>query len=747
MVARSIFQEACKRKLSWDEDLPYDLRIQWCKWANSLSLLESCSVGRYLTGSVSGTDNQIHVFCDGSLKAYGAVAYLRSVNDGVISCNIIMSKVRQTPIGNSSLHTVPRIELNSAKVAVLLKIFIMREMFINCPVYFWSDSMTVLKYIKNETVRFHRFVENRVNFIRTNSSPFDWHFVPGKLNVADILSRGINVDAFCSSLVWRFGPQFLSEPKASWPIQSLEWSVDINDEEIKKTSKVAMATIKKDVPFNKLLDCSSWFKLLIRVSVFIAYCRFCKSGVLTPVFAVSSLRGAENVTWKYIQQSHFGDQISSLSSNCCLRRGDPLEKLSPMIDELGLVRVGGRLQRSCEPYSIRHPIILPGRSSVVKLLINHFHVSNGHMGKNHLLSSLTSKYWIINRGPVVNSILRGCVQCRRQNGKVSQIKMSSLPADRVTGHRPAFYASGVDFFGPFITTRGRGKSSEKRYGVVFTCLASRAVHFEVSYSLTTDSFINCLRRFISRRGQVKIVYSDNGTNLVGGSRELSRSVRELGVDAIERHLAPKEIEWHFNPPNASHFGGVWEREIRTCRKILDNIINNEKHFLTDELLSTFLCEAEQIMNARPLTAVSDDVSDLRALTPNHLLMVSPEPDASIGHFPPDGSYLRQSWRRVQHLAETFWLRWRREYLILLNERQKWKKDETPIKKDDLVLVKDILLPRNQWCLGRVIEEYPSEDGKVRSVKLRISRSSPKGSSPASTEIVRPVVKLIYLMSQ
>ena len=348
---------------------------------------------------------------------------------------------------------------------------------------------------------------------------------------------------------------------------------------------------------------------------------------------------------------------------------------------------------------------------------------------------------------MVSDILRSCIQCRKLQGKSSQAMMPSQPADRVTGHRPAFFATGVDFFGPFITTRGRSKCNEKRYGVVFSCLASRAVHFEMSYSLTTDSFINCLRRFVSRRGQTKEIYCDNGTNLVGGSREIRESLNNLSPERIEKHLARSEISWHFSPPLASNFNGAWEREIRTCRKILEAIVNAEKRLLTDEMLMTFLCEAEYIMNSRPLTPVSDDVSDLRALTPNHLLLVSPEPEFPVGDFPNDENYMRSRWRRVQHLTESFWLRWRKEYLILLNQRQKWRKDQTTLKKGDLVLVSNVLLPRSQWCMGRVVDENVSEvDGRVRSVKLKVSKTTPKGSVPAATEMVRPVSKLILLMS-
>ena len=87
---------------------------------------------------------------------------------------------------------------------------------------------------------------------------------------------------------------------------------------------------------------------------------------------------------------------------------------------------------------------------------------------------------------------------------------------------------------------------------------------------------------------------------------------------IESDLAQKKIVWKFNPPRAPHFGGIWERLVQSCKKVMIAILDNRS--LTDEVLSTTMCLVEQTLNARPLTAVSDDPEDLTALTPNHFLL-------------------------------------------------------------------------------------------------------------------------------
>ena len=97
---------------------------------------------------------------------------------------------------------------------------------------------------------------------------------------------------------------------------------------------------------------------------------------------------------------------------------------------------------------------------------------------------------------------------------------ADLPLDRVTPHEPAFTSVGVDYFGPFAVKRGRGR--EKRYGCMFTCLTTRAVHIETADTLDTDSFLNCLYRFMARRGEPRLLHSDNGSNFIGAERELQK---------------------------------------------------------------------------------------------------------------------------------------------------------------------------------------------------------------------------------
>ena len=244
--------------------------------------------------------------------------------------------------------------------------------------------------------------------------------------------------------------------------------------------------------------------------------------------------------------------------------------------------------------------------------------------------------------------------------------MANLKQDRVTPNKLTFSYVGVDCFGPFLVQRGR--SQAKRYGVIFTCLTLRAIHIEVVHSLDTDSFVNCTRCFIARRGQPEQIRSDNGGNLVRGEKELRNAIGGWNQEVIAEFLLQRNVKWILNPPAGSHHGGVWERCIRTIRKVMSALLKEQ--VLDGEGLATLMCELEAIVNGRPLTQVSDDPRDVEALTPNHLLLLRSGTTLPPGVFGKEDVYSRRRWLQVQYLSDVFWRGWLKEYLPTLQERQK-----------------------------------------------------------------------------
>ncbi|XP_071644514.1 uncharacterized protein [Temnothorax longispinosus] len=243
--------------------------------------------------------------------------------------------------------------------------------------------------------------------------------------------------------------------------------------------------------------------------------------------------------------------------------------------------------------------------------------------------------------------------------------MGQLPPARVTPVRP-FHNTGVDYCGPFfVRDRVRRNSKQyKAYVAIFVCMVTKAIHLELVEDMTTTAFIGALKRFISRRGKVVNMYSDNGLNFRGADNEM----QDLFQSPDLQHAATEErLNWHFIPPKAPHFGGLWEAAVRSKQRLTKTIGDAS---LTVVEMMTVLAQVEAILNSRPLTPLSDDPLDLSALTPAHFLIGDfstsyPEPDIL------DVPMNRLSrWQHVERLKQHFWSRWSKEYLAVCQGRTK-----------------------------------------------------------------------------
>ena len=443
------------------------------------------------------------------------------------------------------------------------------------------------------------------------------------------------------------------------------------------------------------------------------------------------LHESDVVLWKHAQKQHFNKELETLAVLQPILSSSRLYKLDPFLEN-GILRVGGRLKRSTLPYDAKHQIVLPCESPLSILILRDIHQRSGHQGKNVILAELRQHYWIPKVTSVIKSLTSKCVTCRKHRSNTEVQKVGELPRDRITADKSAFSSTGMDYFGPFEVKFGR--KTMKRYGVIFTCSTSGAIHLEVTASLTTDSCINAIRRFLARRGPVEVIRSDNGTNLVGAEAELRREIASWNQSLIGRMLQQDNVQWIFNPPAASHFGGFYERLIRSARKVLYGLLTDRAITLDDESLHTILCEVEQILNSRPLTTSSDDIYDLEALTPNHLLMAKSNSTPPPGIFTSSDNYVRRRWRQAQDLTNLFWTRWTQEYLPALQVRQKWIRPHRNVAAGDVCLVKDNT-PRCCWLLGRVTSVVKDTHGLVRSAAVKTKTSV----------LDRPISKLVMLL--
>ncbi|CAB0038273.1 unnamed protein product [Trichogramma brassicae] len=202
-----------------------------------------------------------------------------------------------------------------------------------------------------------------------------------------------------------------------------------------------------------------------------------------------------------------------------------------------------------------------------------------HGGIHLIATHLRQLYWIPRLKVVINARLRRCIVCLRYGAETAFQRMADLPTARVNQCR-SFEEAGLNYAGPFPikASRHRGNYSYKGYFAIFVCMATKAVHLEAISSYDTKSFLAAFRRFISRRGPCRHLYSDRGTNFVGADAELRRLHRqEAGFyKSICAQLRDKHnTTWHFNPPSSPHFGGLWESGVKSVKYHLKRMVGDD----------------------------------------------------------------------------------------------------------------------------------------------------------------------------
>ena len=687
-------------------------------------------------------EKTLHVFVDASQNAYGAVAYARhEYEDGTVTCRLIAAKSHVAPLNAVS---IPRLELMGAVIGCRLAVSVGQTLSLpNVNWLFWSDSMDVLHWIRGHSRNFKPFVAHRVGEIHSITEPAQWRYVPTNVNPADLLSRGVDVRNLIKNEKWWNGPNFMCDPPEDWPENKIDQLLP-HDKEIRKQyrkpddSNVTF-TIRINTSQENRLDpirYSSWVRLTRVCAIVMRFVYNCRlpsllrsTGALKP----GDIVDAETYFIKLSQHESFSEEIHALTAGRQLQNGSKLLPLKPILDDDALLRCDGRLQfADCLPWETRFPVILPRKHWVTTLIVKNAHEQCQHGGTNQVLSQISIRYWIISGREVIREWERECMLCRRRKASPASQIMAPLPELRTRLSLCAFSQTSVDFGSPFITKQGRGKTRQKRYLCLFTCLATRAVHLEMAYSVTTDSFLNAFYRMASRRNIPQDVLSDNGTNFVGGDNELRDLVLQLDQDKIQDSTANRGVRWHFNPPGAPHFSGVHEVMIKAAKKAIYSILADAD--ITDEELFSAIVGAEGLINSRPLTYQSANANDIVPLTPNHFLH-----GQVGGQFAPDSVDStdfnpRKWWRRVQELVRHFWNRWLREWLPGLNSRKKWHRQSDDLQVSDIVLVVSTDTPRGKWPLGRILETFPGKDGHVRTVDVKVG----------TTVMRRPIVKLCPL---
>ncbi|XP_070068060.1 uncharacterized protein [Drosophila takahashii] len=354
----------------------------------------------------------------------------------------------------------------------------------------------------------------------------------------------------------------------------------------------------------------------------------------------------------------------------------------------GLLRACGRLTASkVLQYDERHPVLLPYSCRLSRLLVQFTHQITHHGGNQLIVRLMRSKYWIPKVKNLVKGVVNSCKVCTIYKKRLQSQLMGDFPTDRASFSRPFSY-TGVDYAGPF-----------------------EAIHLEPTSDLTTEKFLAAFARFVARRGCSQRVHSDNGKTFVGASSLISRDFTQALKESVTDACSHQGLVWRFIPPGAPHMGGLWEAGVKSFKTLFYKSTSARKY--TFEELSTLLAKIEACLNSRPLSPMSEDSTDLLALTPGHFLIGGPLLSTAEPEIKGEAKSIINRWQHLKAKHQQFSSRWKEEYLKELHKRNKWLSLSRNLQIDDMVVIKDDNLPSNDWRLGRIVAAIPGADSTRR----------------------------------
>ncbi|XP_065356330.1 uncharacterized protein LOC135950724 [Calliphora vicina] len=619
--AKMLMQQLWLEGLQWDDNVSSEILDKWNKLITDLSHIDKINIPRWLQYTPKDII-QIHGFADASKGAYCAAVYLRCQSSSqVVFSNLIVAKSKVAPIQTICL---PRLELCGAVLLAKLVKYVTNSMkFGQCDIHLWTDSLIVIGWLSKPPWSWETYVANRTSQIHSSLPNATWRHVRTHDNPADLGTRGCKPIDLSNNLLWWQGPPWLIKPPSEWPKQT-----PLHTPEIDKKVQCLQISVQN----NDILNAFSSYHKALRILSYIF--RFFHNSLNK--FRSQFSHTQIDLTQKEVnfvkirlitlaQRNHYQAEFKDISNSLPISNKSSLKTLNPILDTKGILRVNGRLSNSSLTYNERYPIILPGNSRFCQLYLEHLHSFLAHGECNQICRMVQTEYYISRLKSRVKKIIRHCKTCIIYKQKPCTQIMAPLPPDRCNLSIP-FQTTGIDFAGPFELKSStlRNAALVKGYVSVFVCFSTKAIHLEVCSDLSTAAFRAAFSRFVGRRGLPFRIYSDNGRNFVGASRQLKREfdafINTASTDIAQKYVT-HGLEWIFIPPHAPHMGGLWEAAVKSFKFHLKRVAGAYK--FNFEEFATILTQIEGILNSRPISAMSEDPTDLSALTPGHFLRGAP----------------------------------------------------------------------------------------------------------------------------
>ena len=715
MTAKILFQDIWRLGLSWDEVAPPEISILFENWCQQLTIVKQWQISRSYTGFPWSEieSMNIHGFGDASTKAYGACVYLVATHrdTGLVTSSLVFAKSRVAPL---KTLTLPRMELLSALLCARLVKFVHKalrlpdEVQCSC----WSDSTVALAWIKGNPFRWKTFVSNRVIEIQQLTNPDSWKHCPGKMNPADLVTRGISAADLVQSSLWGEGPDFIRENTGFSVVESDE---SICDDTVKSEMKKSVSTVTKTSTtvsphVSPVLDIPRWgtFEKCLRVVAWVfRFIHNAQCNMINGDLTYDELTDAKIFLFIYVQTVEYSKEFEALKAGHSVSKGSAICKLSPFVDQQGLLRLGGRLQSTSLTYSEKHPVILP-KGHLSLLLIRFQHVLMKHAGVENMLVTLRNTVWIVGARRLAKKVKSECVHCQRVDAKPLAPPMPPLPELRVK-QAPPFSVVGLDFGGPLYCSDYPRK---KYYILLFTCAVIRAVHLELTESLNVQDFAMAFRKFVSRRGMPTTIYSDNAKTFKAFKTKFLSTYGSTGPS------------WKFIVPRAPWWGGFWERMIGSVKSALKKTVGLKS--LSKNELETTLIEIEACVNSRPLTFVGDEADSHRPITPTNFLTGRTsnfdQTEGCEGPVNMSSQDLADKLKLQSVVLDEFWEVWSQNYIRNLPSYQGACKSKSGTNDDlqegSYVMIREDNTSRLAWPVGIVSRVIPGRDHVIRAAEIK-----------------------------
>ncbi|XP_043218664.1 uncharacterized protein LOC122379997 [Amphibalanus amphitrite] len=718
---------------SWDEPVPTQCRSEWIAFFNDMFKIEDLRFPRCIRPPGAIGEPTLIIFSDASSQAYGACAYVHwQMEAQRHKAFLISAKSKLTPIRQLS---IPRLELCAAIVGCRLGETIQKEMTyrFNAVVYV-VDSIIVRSQIQKESYGFGTFVATRIAEIQEKTSPCQWWWISSCNNPADMVTRPSKPEELAVETTWQNGPSFLRGPKETWPISQKPYENELPDRIV-----VGMTTV---TPLSDPDICND-----IKISNFSSFDKLLR-------VTARVIRSAEDRSFKNIGQPLNAALLAKAEKlwikhaqrQLLINWQNRFRRLGPSIDSEGILVVGNRISKWLRDNWNRHSfILLPVKHPLTDLIVQKLH-NRDHGGVESTLARLQTKFWVPGARRVIKRIKRQCVTCRKLLKQTHSQIMGPVIPERLQPS-PAFYNTALDLFGPFfIKDTVKRRTKAKAYGVLFTCLSTRATYIDLAEGYSTEDFLQTFRRFVTLRGYPATIYSDAGSQLAAAKKELRDMIRRWDLNELSSIGSAQGLRWNFTKSSDAPWqNGCSEALIRLVKRTLNIVI--AENILTFGELQTVLFEVANLLNERPIgRKPGADPTAGVYLSPNDLLLGRTEIAPPQGQWA-ETSRLADRFLFLQRIVTSFWKRWYRDYFASLLIRQKWHHKNCDLRPGDIVLVQENKPLRGKWKLAEVTDVEPSTDGNVRDVILRYKAQTDGNAYTGQPDIIikRSVHRLVLLI--